>query len=296
MSAALDLRPAANSTTVRSTKTGLPSWARTGFGVLHRVAPSLAAEAAARMFFATRRGAPRRGERDVLASASPFFVEAAGERVAAWSWGAGPTVVLVHGWNGRATQLGALVAPLVESGRRVVAFDHPGHGESTGRSATVVQMGEAVRAVARAAGGAHGLVAHSLGAVASTLALCAGLPVERAVFIAPPIAAEPWLHHLAREVGLDERGIEATRERIERRAGRTLASLRLTDLAPSLRTPLLIVHDRDDREVPIESGEALSYAWPRSRLLVTAGLGHHKILGSPGVIESARRFLTRAGA
>src|SRR5258706_2547887 len=69
-------------------------------------------------------------------------------RIAAWAWGAGPTVLLVHGWNGAAAQLAPFVAPLVAAGYRVVAFDQPAHGRSRGRSATIVDMADALRAVA----------------------------------------------------------------------------------------------------------------------------------------------------
>ena len=60
--------------------------------------------------------------------------------LALYDWGSGPTVLLVHGWGARGTHLGKLVPPLVAAGYRVVAFDAPGHGQSSGRSATLPQF------------------------------------------------------------------------------------------------------------------------------------------------------------
>lgn len=265
---------------------------RRGVGALQSVAPDAAARAAVHLFFRTQRLAPKPGEQDVLATASSFTIPFQGEALSAWTWGSGPAVLLVHGWNGRATQLGSFVDPLVASGFRVVAFDHVGHGASTGASTSLVQMAEAVACVARIAGGAHGVVAHSLGAGAAVLAMHDRIVApERAVLVAPPLAPEPWFRQLGAALGLDPRTYSLARAALERRVGRTFDELHVPTLARSLRQRALIIHDRDDREVPIEAGEALSYAWPGSRLLVTAKLGHQRILRSPGVIESARRFL-----
>ena len=69
-----------------------------GFSMGSRVAPSLTAAAAERLFFATRRSQPRPGERDVLKSATTSRIAG----MQAWSWGQGPTVLLVHGrWRTR---------------------------------------------------------------------------------------------------------------------------------------------------------------------------------------------------
>ena len=113
------------STNVRPLMSG-PVWLRTSFSVAGYLTPSLTAAVAERLFFKTRRTGSRTGERDVLETAAPSSI--AGMK--AWSWGNGPTVLLVHGWNGRATQLGGFVEPLVARGYRVVAFDAFGHGES----------------------------------------------------------------------------------------------------------------------------------------------------------------------
>ncbi len=285
MSASVSSR---KSTTVRTDS--LP-WIRRGVGVLQAVAPQATARLAVQLFFRTRR-MPSDGEgRAAMTTARPFVVPFEGERVAAWSWGEGPAVILAHGWNGRATQLLPFVEPLVASGRRVIAFDHIGHGESSGSGTTIAQMAAVTAAVAGSVGGASALVGHSLGAGASVLAMHDGLAVGRAVLIAPPLTPDPWFAHFGRVLGLDERTTAFARAEVERHVGRTFDELHVPTLASKLRQPALIIHDRDDREVPIGAGEALSYAWQGSRFLVTAGLGHKRILRSPGVIESVRRFV-----
>jgi pimeloyl-ACP methyl ester carboxylesterase len=68
------------------------------------------------------------------------------------------------------------------------------------------------------------------------------------------------------------------------------------ELAPRLRTELLVVHDRDDREVPYEDGEETASRWPGARLVTTTGLGHRRILGDRDVVETVAAFATGARA
>ena len=107
-----------------------------------------------------------------------------GGALAAFEWGEGQPVLLVHGWEGSHADMDGFVAPLVASGFRAVAMDLPGHGVSTGTLAPIPLMAKAVRAVADAIGGTHGLIAHSIGCAALMTALARGLEAGRVVLLA----------------------------------------------------------------------------------------------------------------
>ena len=62
-------------------------------------------------------------------------------------------------------------------------------------------------------------------------------------------------------------------------------------IAPSMRVPLLVVHDRNDKEVPVESGQSISNAWPGAELILTEGLGHQRILRAEPVTNVAVSFI-----
>ena len=51
------------------------------------------------------------------------------------------------------------------------------------------------------------------------------------------------------------------------------------------------MHDLEDREVPLCEGERWARHWRGARLLDTRGLGHHRILGDPMVLDAILRFL-----
>jgi pimeloyl-ACP methyl ester carboxylesterase len=266
------------------------SLVRRGLAALSRLAPGLAATAAERLFFTPPRPRPSRGEA-LLARARRFDVRGEEGPVAAWQWGRGPAVVLLHGWGGRAAQLSSFVAPLQERGFSVVAFDAPGHGRSGRGLSSAPQFARALRGVSDAVGGAHAVVAHSLGAAAVALAMRDGLDARRVVFLAPPADPPAWVGPFAARFGLAPAVVERMRERSERRIGRRWEELDVPRLVPPLEAPLLVVHDREDAEVPVWDGARIAAAWPGARLLETTGLGHQRLLRDPEVVARAVAFV-----
>jgi pimeloyl-ACP methyl ester carboxylesterase len=270
---------------------------QTAFALLDRPAPALAARLAERLFFTPPR--PRTSARveAILEGGRRVDVADRGTRIAAWSWGSGPTVYLVHGWAGMGGQLGAFVAPLTERGFRVVAFDGPGHGHSGGRRASIVHFAGALAAVARVFGPAHGVVAHSLGAPSAAFAMKHhGLAPARIALLAPPADPGDWSRLFAARLGVSARTMASMRTRSERWLGVSWAEVSLTALASGQATPALVVHDVDDREVPFSHGAAVAAAWPGARLVETSGLGHRRLLRDPAVVAQVASFVAGSPA
>jgi pimeloyl-ACP methyl ester carboxylesterase len=59
-----------------------------------------------------------------------------------------------------------------------------------------------------------------------------------------------------------------------------------------MTAPALIIHDREDPDVPYAHGEEIAAAWPGAELLTTTGLGHRAVLRDPGVIQRTIAFLS----
>ncbi len=159
-------------------------------GLLVRAAdtlsPRLGARVAARVFLSTHRQRLPARERSWIESAERVGFDVAGRRVRGWSWGDGPDpVLLVHGWDGRGSQMGALGLALAASGMRAVALDLPGHGDTPGSTSSLPEIAATLEAVIPRLGRVSGVVAHSFGAAATTVALRQPLPVGRVAFIAP---------------------------------------------------------------------------------------------------------------
>ena len=263
---------------------------RAVLAVAAALSPALAARWAEGLFFTPPR--PRRSRSLLPAGAERLAVQSRAGSLAAWSWGSGPAVYLVHGWGGRAEQLGAFVAPLVSRGFRVIAVDGPGHGASAGRRSSGVEIGRALAGVVAQLGPARAVIAHSLGAAAVTFAVREGLRVERLVFIGAPADPLTWVERFGRRLGLSRAVMAEMRRQSEARIQARWEDLPLVPLRGlSELPPLLVVRDRDDREVPFADGAAIAAAWPGARFLETSGLGHRRVLRDPAVVASIAGFV-----
>lgn len=266
------------------------------------VSEGLGASFAERLFTSPRRHARPDRERKVLLTGRELTIDVtlrsprahdAHLPIAAWRWGHGPTVLLVHGWEGRGSQLGSFVEPLVSAGLSVVAFDAPGHGNSPHNRLYLTDLADTIADVATAVGPLHGIIAHSFGAAGVLLAGTRnGVTAPRNVFVSPNVIIDDAVHRFARMVGLDESDRTTLEQRLEDHTGVGVDALRLPNLVGE-RTEhsALVIHDRDDREVDFEHGRQLATLWPNARLHETTGLGHRKILRDADVLRLATDLL-----
>ena len=265
---------------------------------LSRVAPPLAAEIAYRQFVAL--GTPERVHpRDAVthARARVGLLDLNGRPVATYAWGTGPeTVLLVHGWRSRGSRWATLIAALESPERTVVAFDAPGNGDSPGDRTTVLDYAAIVRLLAARHGNVQAIVGHSFGVLASFLAVREGVAAARLVGISGMAGATQLLDTFSAQAGLTERAKHGLGERFQRRVfphepdvwHRFVAELDPTEN----RIPLLLVHDEADPVVPVSQVELIAQAHLGAVTVErTIGLGHHRILNDPGVIERIRDFI-----
>lgn len=270
-----------------------PRLLRLLFRGLSAVSPAAAAALAMVLFRRPPRHRDSAEERDALAKAERLFLSLDGKPLAAWRWGHGPAVLLVHGWGSRGSRLVSFVVPLTEAGYSVVAFDAPGHGASAGRLSSLPQFISAIEAVARELGSLEAIVAHSMGGAATTLAMARGLPVRRVVFLAPAADPAGYSERFAEVLGLTPDVLGRMKQSIEHRFGTPWDDFDVLRAARKMTAPLLVFHDRDDRDVAWTDGEAIAAAWPGAELVSTAGLGHRRIVHDPEVVARAVAFLAR---
>jgi pimeloyl-ACP methyl ester carboxylesterase len=205
-------------------------------------------------------------------------------------WGQGPAVYLVHGWGGRSTQWSSFVAPLVRAGLTAVAFDAPGHGESPAPRTSIPHFAAALGAVVDSVGPAEAVVGHSLGGVASALALGRGLAAARVALIGSPADPTEFFAGFLKQIGLPAHLHDAIWAKFEAEYGFDANELPVRAPRHAPATPALVVHDRDDREVPFASAERIVRLWPRATLVATTGLGHRRVLRDPSVIDRVVAF------
>ena len=279
-----------------------PDWRltalRAGMRILGRLSPGLAAHAMDRLWFAAQRTKPTAEASAWLDRASPMDLRVHDNLVRAWSWGDGPTILLVHGWGGHGAQLHAFVEPLVRSGYRVVAFDAPAHGASGpsrlgGRRVSFFEIAAALRAVAAASGPIAAVIAHSGGCAATAMAIREGWqPPGALVFVAPFALPSGAIDGFAQAVGASSVTTTLFRAGVERRFARPWTDFDIPTLPAELKHGrMLVIHDAEDREVPFLHGQAVVESWPGAQLQLTHGLGHRRLLQDRSVLDRVTGFL-----
>lgn len=236
--------------------------------------------------------------------AVPFLVRCGRRALRCWSYGDGPTLVCVHGWEGGAGDWVPVAEALVPAGFRVVLFDFPGHGASPGGRSTLVSVtrdlhavvGDVIGSRGGSAGPLHAVVAHSFGGAAATLAMSEGLPARSLVLVAPVAHPLSYVDATARALGLSPARRDGMVERLRRIAGGDLSRIDVLAAAARLGVPGLVIHDRSDTVVPWSNGREIAAAWGGARFVSTDGLGHRKVLRSPEVMTEIAGFLGAAGA
>ena len=198
----------------------------------------------------------------------------------------------MHGWSGRGSQLGAFAEPLVSRGYSVVTWDGPGHGQSPGTSSSLVELSDACFALKRhLRQPINGVIAHSMGAGAAGLCLAEELDAKRSVWIAPPASLLHFIHGFRDVMGFSvDVGDRMTRHMNERYSV-DLADYDVEAMAIPDGDRILLAHDVNDQEVPIEHGRRVAGAIGAGRFLQTTGLGHRRILWSPEVVAAAVSWL-----
>lgn len=257
--------------------------------------------------------APRRIERGSPAAFGLRYREVAirtrgGKRLFAWWLPAGPgapIAILLHGWGGNAEFMLPLGAPLRKAGFSLLLPDARSHGRSDGAGFSSlprfaedleaaldwvrVQVPERSRPVV--------LLGHSVGAAAALLAASRRSDVAAVISIAA-FAHPEWMmrRHLAR---LGIRGFPATwvvryvelviRHRYERIAP--------VNTACRARCPVLLVHGKADRTVPVTDAIALHEACADNppELLLVDGAGHDSVHLVEDHAHQLLAFLSRAG-
>jgi pimeloyl-ACP methyl ester carboxylesterase len=264
--------------------------------ILSRVAPRLATRLAERIFVTPipARQPPR--EIAWAEGAEKTMIPSPLGRIPVWVWGDGPaTVLLVHGWSGRGLQLGAFVQPLVAHGYRVITYDAPGHGEAPGRTSSMPAFATTLGAIGRRFAPVSAIIAHSLGSTAAVYALAHHeLSVDRMVTIAPSARLHAVRERFGEMTGFPPSLVDLMRDAFEDRLGFDWDASEPLRIAPRLSTPMMVIHDSDDRFIPHSEGAELASAWPEGRLETTSGLGHHRILRDPEVVNSTVAFISES--
>lgn len=234
-----------------------------------------------------------KSELNALQSANTQVHEINNLSITTYQWGqSGPMILLVHGWSGRGTQLGAIAKTLAENGFRVLSFDAPAHGKSSGKQTNMYEIADTITGLDKIYGAFHSVVTHSFGGPCLAMAMKNGLTATCVVNISPPAKTTELVKKFVATLTIPE-PVEAELMRcIEHDFGKKVwQDFSMQNNIAELKIPALVIHDVDDVDIPWHEGQKIAQAWSKVRFIKTRKSGHRRILRDPATIETTVDFI-----
>ena len=268
------------------------------FKILGAISPTLAGKLALRIFMTPPKVIIPRRERQIREAAKLHFIDVKNRQISVRVWGDGPTILLAHGWGGRSSQFMAFIGPLVAAGYRVVGFEIPGHGDSTGKQSNMLDGATVLAEVAKQEGPLEAIIAHSFGTGTTLLAMDKYEVEAPKVVLISSFSSVAFILEIFGELfSLRQSTLDALQKvAINKFTHEYHVEWSWEEISPlvtikNFDSELLLIHDEKDHEVPLEEVLPLHNSQPDANKLITSGFGHRKILINKDVIETTLAFI-----
>ena len=274
----------------------IPTWIRFGVWFSQQLSTSLATQLALYLFFRPQRfkRPVREQEMHEHALKTSCYVPKIDKEIQVFRFaGKEPKILLMHGWSGRGTQLFAFAYELRKSNAEVVTFDMPAHGQSLGNKTNIVELVACIKEVHAKYGPFDHAIAHSMGSMALLRALRDGILMKSAVIIGSGDKIRNVFYRFSEQLQFSDKVTEQMIQTVEKKFGMNLESYSSSMSLEHLKMPLLIVHDKDDKETPFTYSKDLHKIANNSELLWTSGLGHHRILRDSKTVQHIVQFINQ---
>lgn len=202
-------------------------------------------------------------------------------------------ILLVHGWSGRGTQLCKIAKEITKLGYETISFDAPAHGKSLGNSTIMVDFIASIIEIDKQFGPFEIAIGHSLGGMSVINAIKEGLKVNKAIIIGSGDIVQDITDDFIAKLGLKPNISKLLCERFENKYGGKMDDFSAYRAAELILIPTLVIHDKNDPEVPVKAGINIHKHLKNGELILTEQLGHRKILADNEVIQKIINFIKK---
>ncbi|SCY38781.1 Pimeloyl-ACP methyl ester carboxylesterase [Flavobacterium anhuiense] len=231
-------------------------------------------------------------EMDAKSIQKLIYIPEIDKSVVTYTYGQSPSkVLLVHGWSGRGTQLFKIADELLANGYSTVSFDAPAHGKSKGKTTIMSEFIASILEIEKQFGPFEIAIGHSLGGMSVLNSIKDGLKVEKAIIIGSGDIVQDILDEFTFKLGLKKEISIHLRDYFENMYQVKMDDFSAYKAAKKIKTPVLVIHDKDDPEVSVKAGIHINENLENGSLFLTEGLGHRKILGNQNVIKKILEFI-----
>lgn len=267
------------------------------YNTFGRVFPNYFGNRAYDLWFTTTKFKTPDIEKSALKTATTESVEVNGLKVVVYIWQhetikTTSTLLFIHGWTGRGTQVVNYIEPLTAMGYRVISFDGPAHGNTSGKQTSMLEMTDTVFALNKRYGDFDAAITHSFGGMILCFAMTLGLKVKHAALICPPCSFEIILDNFQRTLQIPDSVMQVMTRKSYATHGHVIRDLvNMENSVKNCSCKALLIHDEDDHEISWHSSEKIAKSWPGAKLIKTSGLGHRLIVRDEQVVHHVITFL-----
>lgn len=257
------------------------------------IAPRMAARKGFALFCYPFRIPMKTYHKAFLDSAEKYTFDHNGTSIQVYKWGNGKrNILFLHGWQSHSFRWKNYIEALPKDEFTVYALDAPGHGFSDGNFLTVPFYSEVIEKFIRSVNEIDTVVGHSLGAFTTlyTFHRLPLLPVQKLVFMGTPGEAMEFIEFYKQTLRLSDRCIALILDHFKDVIEHPIEFFSISNFASSLNRPGLLIHDEEDAEALSKHSKKIHELWPKSRLILTRGLGHN--LRSASVVNHVTSFVT----
>ena len=202
--------------------------------------------------------------------------------------------LILHGFESGVVNFERYVGPLIKKGYEVLAFDAPAHGNSTGKTITVVVYKNLIRLIWEKYGPVDSFLAHSFGGLALSLALeeIQHNTSTKIVLVAPAAETRRAIDNFFQLLRLNDEVRKEFDMLIEEIGNKPPEWYSVSRAAAQIRGQILFLQDKDDHTTPLSDVKAImDKNYPNFQFIISEGLGHRRIYRDETSISKIIDFL-----
>ncbi|VAW55378.1 hypothetical protein MNBD_GAMMA06-1505 [hydrothermal vent metagenome] len=205
------------------------------------------------------------------------------------------TLLFIHGWTGRGSQVAYYIKRLNAIGYRVISFDGIAHGKTPGTQTSAFEMADIVLTLNKHYGKFDAAITHSFGGMVLIYVMTLGLKFDCAALICPPNNFQVLLDNFQRILALPKNITQRLARKSYATHGQILRdSLNTANNVKNINCKGLVLHDENDADISWHSGEEIAKNWPGAQFIKTKNLGHRTIIRDETVINNIIDFIKGA--
>jgi predicted alpha/beta hydrolase family esterase len=249
---------------------------------LEAISPSLVGTLAYNRYMNPQSKKLRPFEKAIYEQAHKEYFDFEGKKIAKYKWGNGTKkALLVHGWEGRVSNLGKVVPVLLEKGYQVIGFDGPNHGYSEKMKNPFRKFSDVIEYLLQEEK-YEVLIAHSTG---STFALWClhqlNITVPQVFICTTHNALLDTFKMGVKNFGLSEKTLKVMLDLFEKNVGFNFEEIVAQKFVKTIRfEKIIFIADEHDKVLPSAWTRKVQQAIPNSEMVMFQDTGHFRILWS----------------